>query len=96
MAEGLAHRLRQTDPSRIPAVRFPAFDSPVHRLGGLRAAGDDAAMDTDLLIAGLMTLGSVLWLVGIIALIARATRETPRRKAEPVEPAPVLRPAPGW
>jgi hypothetical protein len=53
-------------------------------------------MDNDFLIAGLMTLGSVLWLAGIIALIARATRETPRRKAEPVEPAPALRPAPGW
>jgi hypothetical protein len=53
-------------------------------------------MDNDILIAGLMTLGSVLWLVGIIALIARATRETPRRKVEPVEPRPALRPAPGW
>ena len=54
-------------------------------------------MDTDFLIAGLMTLGSVLWLAGIIALIARATREAPRRRAaEPAEPTPVLRPAPGW
>jgi hypothetical protein len=54
-------------------------------------------MDTDFLVAGLMTLGSVLLLAGIIALIARATRETPRRRqAEPVEPTPALRPAPGW
>jgi hypothetical protein len=53
-------------------------------------------MDNDILIAGLMTLGSVAWLALIIALIARATRETPRRTAEPIEPAPKLRPAPGW
>jgi hypothetical protein len=53
-------------------------------------------MENDFLIAGLMTLGTVLWLVGIIALIARATREEPRRKAEALEPTPVLRPAPGW
>ena len=53
-------------------------------------------MDTDILIAALMTLGSVVWLAGIIALIARATRETPRPKAEPLEPTPALRPAPGW
>jgi len=53
-------------------------------------------MDNDILIAGLMTLGTVVWLAGIIALIARATRETPQPKADPVEPKPALRPAPGW
>jgi hypothetical protein len=53
-------------------------------------------MNNDILIAGLMTLVSVAWLALIIALIARATRETPRRKPEIVEPAPKLRPAPGW
>ncbi|HSC73939.1 MAG TPA: hypothetical protein VLB89_07220 [Gaiellaceae bacterium] len=53
-------------------------------------------MDNDILIAGLMTLGSVVWLAVIIAVIARATSETPRRQHEPVEPAPALRPAPGW
>jgi hypothetical protein len=53
-------------------------------------------MDNDILIAGLITLGSVVWLALIIALIARATRETPRRTSDPVEPAPTLRPAPGW
>jgi hypothetical protein len=81
---------------RIVAVRFPAFDSAVHRLGAPRPKGDYPGMDNDILIAGLMTLGSVLWLAGIIALIARATRETPRRNVEPVEPRPALRPAPGW
>jgi hypothetical protein len=54
-------------------------------------------MDNDILIAGLMALGTVLWLAGILWLIARATRETPRRpKVEPIEPAPALRPTPGW
>ena len=53
-------------------------------------------MDKDILIAGLMTLGSVVWLALIIALIARATREAPRRKPDVVDPAPTLRPAPGW
>ncbi|HEY5662371.1 MAG TPA: hypothetical protein VIR59_16425 [Gaiellaceae bacterium] len=53
-------------------------------------------MEHDILIAGLMTLGSVAWLALIIALIARATRETPRRSPDAVEPTPVLRPAPGW
>ncbi|HKC22907.1 MAG TPA: hypothetical protein VKB64_10385 [Gaiellaceae bacterium] len=53
-------------------------------------------MDNDILIAGLMTLGSVVWLAAILALIARATRETQRPQAEPAEPTPALRPAPGW
>jgi hypothetical protein len=61
-----------------------------------RQARDDAGMDNDILIAGLMTLGTVVWLAGILALIARATRETPRPQNEPIEPKPVLRPAPGW
>ena len=55
-------------------------------------------MDNDILIAGSMALGSVLWLLAIIAVIARATRETPtpRPKAETHEPTPALRPVPGW
>ena len=55
-------------------------------------------MDNDFLIAGSMALGSVLWLVAIIVVIARATRETPapRPKPETYEPTPALRPAPGW
>jgi hypothetical protein len=55
-------------------------------------------MDNDILIAGSMALGSVLWLVAIIVVIARATRETPapRPKPEAHEPTPALRPAPGW
>jgi hypothetical protein len=55
-------------------------------------------MDNDILIAGSMALGSVLWLVAIIVVIARATREAPapRPKPEAHEPTPALRPAPGW
>ena len=55
-------------------------------------------MDNDFLIAGLMALGSVLWLAAIIVVIARATRETPKPAAPAAasEPAPALRPAPGW
>jgi hypothetical protein len=55
-------------------------------------------MNNDFLIAGLMALGSVLWLLAIIAVIARATRETPKPAAMPTssDPAPALRPAPGW
>ena len=54
-------------------------------------------METDILIAGLMALGSVVLLIGIIALIARATREEPRQQVERPESAqPALRPAPGW
>ncbi len=54
-------------------------------------------MENDILIAGLMALGSVVWLAGILLLIARATREEPRPKVERTEPAqPALRPAPGW
>jgi hypothetical protein len=55
-------------------------------------------MDNDILIAGLMALGSIVGLFGILLLIARATREKPSRP-QPVatpEPAPALRPAPGW
>ena len=55
-------------------------------------------MENDFLIAGSMALGSVLWLGVIILVIARATRETPKPTATPEtpEPAPALRPAPGW
>jgi hypothetical protein len=55
-------------------------------------------MGNDILIAGLMALGSVVWLAGIILVIARATRETPRSTAvaETPEPTGALRPAPGW
>lgn len=55
-------------------------------------------MDNDFLIAGLMALGSVVWLAGILLLIARATREKPSRlqPVETPEPRPALRPAPGW
>ena len=55
-------------------------------------------MQNDILIAGAMALGSVLWLVAIIAVIARATREkpAPRPAPEAHEPTPALRPAPGW
>jgi hypothetical protein len=55
-------------------------------------------MENDILIAGLMALGSVVWLVAIIFVIARATRETPSRPrvVDVPEPTPALRPAPGW
>jgi hypothetical protein len=55
-------------------------------------------MENDILIAGLMALGSVVWLVAIILVIARATRETPSRPraVDAPEPTPALRPAPGW
>jgi hypothetical protein len=54
-------------------------------------------METDILIAALMALGSVVGLAGTILLIARATREEPRRKVRRApETAPVLRPASGW
>ena len=55
-------------------------------------------MDNDFLIAGLMALGSVLWLAVIILVIARATRETPKPAARPETPelTRALRPAPGW
>ena len=53
-------------------------------------------MGNDILIAGLMALGSVVWLAGIILVIARATREQPRRKVTRPETAPALRPASGW
>jgi hypothetical protein len=55
-------------------------------------------MDNDFLIAGLMALGSVLWLAAIILVIARATREAPKAPAPAAgsEPASALRPAPGW
>jgi hypothetical protein len=55
-------------------------------------------MENDFLIAGSMALGSVLWLAAIIAVIVRATRETPMPAAPATtsEPAPALRPAPGW
>ena len=55
-------------------------------------------METDILIAGLMALGSVVWLAGILLVIARATREKPSRP-QPLataEPTQALRPAPGW
>lgn len=55
-------------------------------------------MNNDFLIAGLMALGSVVWLAGILFVIARATREKPSRP-QPLataEPTPALRPAPGW
>jgi len=77
-------------------VRFSAFDSGVHRLGVAVPAGERPQMDNDILIALLMTLGSLVWLGVIIAVVARATRETPRPKHDAVEPAPTLRPAPGW
>jgi hypothetical protein len=55
-------------------------------------------MENDILIAGSMALGSVLWLVAIILVIARATREKPAPRPTPDvhEPTPALRPAPGW
>jgi hypothetical protein len=53
-------------------------------------------MGNDILIAGLMALGSVVWLAGIILLIARATREQPRQNVKRPETVPALRPASGW
>ena len=52
-------------------------------------------MTNDILIAGLMALGSIAWLVAIVVVIARAVREEPR-KVKTRETAPVLRPASGW
>ena len=53
-------------------------------------------MGNDILIAGLMALGSVIGLAGVILLIARATREQPRQKVKRAETVPALRPASGW
>jgi hypothetical protein len=52
-------------------------------------------MENDILIAGLMVLGSIAWLAAIITVIARAVREEPRKVKTP-ETAPVLRPVSGW
>ena len=53
-------------------------------------------METDILIAALMVLASVVAALGIIVKVARATREEPRPKVKQPETAPVLRPASGW
>jgi hypothetical protein len=52
-------------------------------------------MKQDILIAGLMVLGSIASLAAIIAVVARAVREEPRKVKTP-ETAPVLQPASGW
>jgi hypothetical protein len=52
-------------------------------------------MEQDILIAGLMVLGSVASLLAIIVAVARAVREEPRKVKTP-ETAPALRPASGW
>ena len=52
-------------------------------------------MKQDILIAGLMVLGSIASLLAIIVAVARAVREEPRKVKTP-ETAPVLRPASGW
>jgi hypothetical protein len=52
-------------------------------------------MTTDILIAGLMVLGSIASLALIMTVIARAVREEPRQ-VETRETVAVLRPTPGW
>jgi len=58
--------------------------------------GDDPAMETDILIAGLMVLASIAALLGIIVKVGGAVREESRQKVKATETAPVLRPASGW
>ena len=59
--------------------------------------GDPPAMETDILIAGLMVLASIGALLGIIVKVGRAVREEPRQKVKRApEKAPALRPASGW
>jgi hypothetical protein len=53
-------------------------------------------MENEILIAGLMVLGSIAWLAAIIVIVARAASERPRTKVKEPETAPVLRPASGW
>ena len=57
---------------------------------------EDPAMETDILIAGLMVLASIGALLAIILKVGRAVREVPRQKVKAPETAPVLRPASGW
>lgn len=52
-------------------------------------------MTKDILIAGLMVLGSVVSLGFIMSVIARAVREQPEA-VKTRETASVLRPASGW
>jgi hypothetical protein len=52
-------------------------------------------MENDILIPGLMVLGSIAWLAAIVTVIARAVREEPRKVKTP-ETVPVLRPVSGW
>jgi hypothetical protein len=52
-------------------------------------------MENDILIAGLMMLGSIAWLAAVLTVVARAVREEPRKVRMP-ETAPVLRPVSGW
>lgn len=55
-------------------------------------------MQTDILIAGLMTLASVVAALVILFKVARATREEPRPKvkAPTPQPAAALPSAAGW
>jgi hypothetical protein len=52
-------------------------------------------MENDILIAGVMVLGSIVWLAAIITVIALGVREEPRKIKTP-ETAPALRPVSGW
>ena len=60
--------------------------------------GDPPAMETDILIAGLMTLASVVAALVILIKVAQATREEPRPKVKaPIpQPAAALPSAAGW
>jgi hypothetical protein len=57
-------------------------------------------METDILIAGLMALASVVAALGLVMKVARTLREGPaaqkRQKAKAPRTAPVLRPTSGW
>jgi hypothetical protein len=52
-------------------------------------------MTSDILIAGVMVLGSIASLAFIMTVIARAVREEPRQ-VKTRETVAVLRPTPGW
>jgi hypothetical protein len=54
-------------------------------------------METDILIAGLMSLASIVVALVVLLQVARATREEPRRKVKAPTPQPATGlPAGGW
>jgi hypothetical protein len=83
---------------RYPDCSGAVFRRSIHRFTGwfgLLRRATMGHMENDILIAGLMVLGSIASLAAIITVVARAVREEPRQVKAP-ETAPVLRPVSGW